>query len=202
MLSRGRGRGDDGAVAVVVALVLAFVMMPLTALGTGAYVRSTSVSELQRSADSGSLAAAASVPLGDINFAVNFLDAATDGATTQTLQQLGLHYDHVDPLDIACQVAHDNATAPTAVSAAYADDPTCSASYLSDLDTLASLQSCASGLLSSGGGPVIGPLGDLVPGLAPLLPALLYPGVKVTMTWHVNGPLDKVFSVGDGPKTQ
>jgi hypothetical protein len=197
---RRRHKDERGAVAVVVAIVLAFVLVPVTALATGTYVRSTTESELQHSADSGSLAAAASIPLGDVNFLVNYLNA-TSGS--ETLQQLGLTYDQPDPLAVACDVAVSNATAGTALGKQYADAPTCTARYLGDLNTFVALKSCATSLQQALGGPLgIGAIATLVPSLAGLLPALLYPGVKVHMGWHVTGPMDKVFGNVAGDKTQ
>jgi hypothetical protein len=208
LFSRVNVRDESGAVAVVVAIVLAFVLVPLTALGAGTYVRSTTASELTRSADSGSLAGAAEIPLGDTNFLTNYLDATSGGETGQTLQQLGLSYGLPDPLTVACQVATANASAPTSMGKEFADTPTCAATYLGDLDTLSALRSCAQTVVqSAGGGPGLGGLGvgglaTLVPSLANFLPALLHPGIKVTMTWRVTGPMDQVFSGVSGDKTQ
>jgi hypothetical protein len=203
MFRRVNVRDERGAVAVVVAIVMSFVLVPLTALGTGSYVRSTTASELTRSADSGSLAGAAEIPLGDINFLTNYLDATSAGDTGQTLQQMGLSYDLPDPLTVACQVATANASAPTSMGKEFADPPTCVATYLGDLDTLSALRSCAQTVVQGvGGGLGLGGLATLVPSLENFLPALLHPGVKVTMTWRVTGPMDQVFGGVTGDKTQ
>ena len=196
MFRRVQGTDDRGAVAVLVAIVLAFVLIPLTALASGTYVRATARSELQRSADSGSLAAAAQIPLGDVNFLLNYLDATSGGETSQTLNDLGITtYQGEDPLGVACDVANENATGASTVGNAYAtDQPTCKARYLGDPDVLVALRSCATAVTGYTGSPLgLGTLDELVPSLAGLLPALLRPGVKVTMSRPVKGPLDNVF---------
>jgi len=188
MRVRRHVRRDEGAIALIYAIVLSFVLMPLLAVGTTTLVRSTTVGELQRAADAGALAGAATIPFGDVNFARNFIDATTPGPTDRPLRALGLAYDGEDPLDVACQdIALPQAADTENVGHDYADPPTCAARYLSDLDTLRELQSCADALA-----PSWRSLPD-VPDLSPLLPALLYPGVQVTMRWHVVGPLDRII---------
>lgn len=213
MSLRSRMRRDDGAIAVVYAIVFAFALAPMLAVGTTTLVRSTTAGELRRSADQGALAGAAAIPFGDINFARNFLAATTGGDTDRQLRQLGLAYDREDPLDIACNdVAVPNATdshnvgAQTVGKYRIASDLQCHASYLSDPTVLGALRDCANGLTAPVTGGIPGSLpgvgglpGTDVPDLSPVLPALLYPGVKVNMTWQVRGPLDQIID-GSGAK--
>jgi hypothetical protein len=194
-----RVRPDDGAVAVLYAIVLAGVIMPVFALGTTALVRSTTNGELQRAADAGALAGAAAIPFGDINFARNFLAATAGGQRTdRRLRDLGLSYDGEDPLDVACtDVALPNANDAHGLGSRFAAATSCHASYVSDPDVLTELEDCASGLASvPAPAPSLSGLSDLpgTPDLSPLLPALLYPGVRVDMSWHVTGPFDRIVN--------
>jgi hypothetical protein len=188
MFGPGTAR-DEGAVAVLYAIVLVFALVPALVVGTTALVRSTTTGELQRAADAGSLAGAAAIPFGDVNFAREFVAATAGGASTgQTLRDLGLDYPGDDPLSVACDdVALPNATDAHNVSHSYADAPTCEARYLSDIDTITAVRQCADALSA--------PVGGLpaLPDLSPLLPVLIRPGVQVTMSWHVNGPLDSII---------
>lgn len=194
-----RARRDDGAVAVIYAIVLLGVLMPVFALSTTALVRSTTNGELQRAADAGALAGAAAIPFGDVNFARNFLTATSGGRLSdRRLRDLGLAYDGEDPLDVACNdVALPNANDSHGLGSRYATAVNCSASYVSHPDLLTELEDCASGLASL---PAPTPSLPGVPGLpatpdlSPLLPALLYPGVRVDMSWHVTGPFDQVIN--------
>src|SRR3954447_6963208 len=93
---------DDGAVAVLYAIVLMLVLVPSLALGTTTLVRSTTTGELQRAADAGSLAGAASIPFADVNFARTFAAATAGGPTGATLRAMGLDYPGHDPLTVAC----------------------------------------------------------------------------------------------------
>ena len=190
-----RARHDDGAVAVLYAIVLAGVLVPLFALGTTALVRSTTNGELQRAGDAGALAGAAAIPFGDVNFARNFLAATAGGQRTdRRLRDLGLAYDGEDPLDVACnEVALPNANDSHGLGSRYATAVSCHPSYVSNPDLLSELEDCASGLAtvpapapSLPGVPAV----PSTPDLSPLLPALLYPGVRVDMSWHVTGPFD------------
>ena len=182
-------RRDEGAVAVLYAIVLALVLVPLMAVGTAALVRSTTTGELQRAADAGSLAGSAAIPFGDPSFAARFLAATAGGPTAATLASLGLTHPGPDPLTIACDdIALPSASDSHNVARSFAGPPTCEARYLSDFATLTALRACANGLLA--------PVAALptLPNLAPLLPVLLRPGVRVTMTWRVESPLDQVFN--------
>jgi len=194
-----RARRDDGAVAVIYAIVLLGVLMPVFALSTTALVRSTTNGELQRAADAGALAGAAAIPFGDVNFARNFLTATSGGRLSdRRLRDLGLVYDGDDPLDVACNdVALPNANDSHGLGSRYATAVNCSASYVSNPDLLTELEDCASGLASLPaptpslpGVPAL----PATPDLSPLLPALLYPGVRVDMSWHVTGPFDQVIN--------
>lgn len=200
MLHRiARARRDDGAVAVLYAIVLAFVIMPIFALSTTALVRSTTNGELQRAGDAGALAGAAAIPFGDVNFARNFL-AATAGVdgTDRRLRDLGLSYSGQDPLDIACNgVALPNANDSHGLGSRFATAVSCHPTYVANPDLLSELEDCASGLASLPaptpslpGAPAL----PSTPDLSPLLPALLYPGVRVDMSWHVTGPFDGIIN--------
>lgn len=197
-------RREQGAVAVVVAIVLALAMMPALALGTGAYVRSSTATELQRASDSGALAGAAEIPLGDINFAENYLNqigylSATQSYTgvgvVSTLQQLGIqNYAQLpDPLVDACKVALADASDPHNLASAYATYDTnsqppssdanswCKAAYLPDAGVLGSAQTCLnsiSGLstLSTGLGSALSLLG-----LGALSPTKLLAALQSTL---------------------
>ena len=200
-----RARRDDGAVAVVYAIVLAGVLAPIFALGTTALVRSTTNGELQRAGDAGALAGAAAIPFGDVNFARNFLAATAGGRTDRRLRDLGLSYDGVDPLDVACRdVALPNANDSHGLGSRYATAVSCHPSYVSNPDVLTQLANCASGLASVPA-PVPSlpgvPAPPVTPDLSPLLPALLYPGVRVDMSWHVTGPFDRIVSNAGATET-
>jgi hypothetical protein len=225
-------RGNDhGAVAVIVAIVLAFAMMPALALGTGSYVRSTTGTELQRASDSGALAGAAEIPLGDLNFAESYISQIQGtGGVVKTLQALGIqNYAQLpDPLIDACKVALSDATNSSNLADAYATynsdsqpnsaqtaDPTawCKAVYLPDAGVLGSAQTCLnsiSGLstLSSGLGSVLSLLGlgalsptKLLAALQSTLPGLLRPAIQVTTSWHVRAPFDSLFNSGGSTQT-
>ncbi len=190
-------RDDSGAVAALYAVLFAFVLVPVLVLGSTAYVRTSTAAELQRASDAGALAAASAVPFGNLPFAVNYVNATSGGSTTDTLTQLGLTYPLTDPLQIAHDQCMSSATDPGNVwtrQAPAGATPTCSAEYLSipggDDDGL-----CATAL-SLLPPPLAGQ-----PDFALLAPALLRPGVKVTASWPVNGPLDSLMG-GTGPSTQ
>src|SRR3569623_3694779 len=125
---RGRSapRRDDGAIAVIVAIVLAFALMPAIALGTGTYVRSTTSAELNRASDTGALAGAAEVPLGNLTFAGDYLNQITGSQLPgTTLQQLGLTDPSLpDPLQDACKAALKDAENSNNLGQAYATTPT------------------------------------------------------------------------------
>ena len=214
-----RGRQDDGAVAVIVALVLAFAMIPALALGTGSYVRSVTSTEQQRSADSGALAGASEIPLGDINFAEKYISSIPAGGTlSTTLQNLGIQNASQlpDPLQDACDVALKDAQQPKNLAVAYSSYNTtswCKAEYMANAGVLGSAQSCLNSIaglnnLTSGLGSLLSLLGlgalnptKLLAALSGTLPALLLPGIKVTTNWHVKAPFDSVFGSDGSTQT-
>jgi hypothetical protein len=214
-----RNRQDEGAVAVVVALVLAFAMIPAMALGTGTYVRSVTATELQRAADSGALAGASEIPLGDLNFVEKYISTIpAGGAVSTTLQNLGIQNTAgmKDPLQDACAVALHDAQQDENLASSYAtyDQSTwCKAEYISDTGVLGSAQTCLNSLaglnnitgllrlvLNTLGLGALDPTKLLV-SLQGTLPALLEPGIKVTATWHVKAPFDSVFGSDGSTQT-
>lgn len=201
-----RVRRDDGAVAVLYAIVLAGILLPVFAVGTTALVRSTTNGELQRAGDAGALAGAAAIPFGDVNFARSFLAATAGGQLSdRPLRDLGLTYDGEDPLDVACtDVAMPNATDAHGLGSRYATSTSCKAGYLTDPDVLTELEDCAAGLSNlPAPAPSLPGLPGVpaVPDLSPLLPALLYPGVQVDMTWRVTGPFDRLINDSGATET-
>ena len=181
---------DNGAVAVLYSIVLAFLVVPMLVVGTTTYVRSTTTGELQRASDSGALAGAAMIPFGNTNFVLNYINATSGGATTETLNQLGLNYPSQDPLVAACDQAQRSATDPSNVGATYAvkNGPVnCESDYLSDPTIVGAAKACAAGL-----GVQVPPLPGQ-PDFSSLLPALFHPGVRTTMSWQVIGPLDQML---------
>ncbi|HET6908681.1 MAG TPA: hypothetical protein VFH54_05020 [Mycobacteriales bacterium] len=192
MKMQTRLREDSGAIAVVYAVVFVFVVVPLLVVGTTTYVRSSTTGELQRASDSGALAGAATIPFGNASFVLDYIDATSDGATTDTLNQLGLDYSSPDPLQVACDQAVRSATDPHNVAATYATAPSCQAEYLSDPTIVGAAKACAAAL-----GVQAPPLPGQ-PDFSTLLPALFHPGVQTTMSWPVTGPMDKVLGGGTG----
>ena len=196
MSLRARMHEDDGAIAVLYGIVFTFVVVPLLVLGTTTYVRASTTGELQRASDSGALAAAAAIPFGDTHFVIDYLNATSNGATTDTLSRLGLDYSLPDPLQIACDQAQRSATDSHNVGAFYAlkknGPATCNAVYLSDPTIFGAAQACASAL-----GVQPPPLPGN-PDFSTLLPAMFHPGVRTTMTWRVTGPIDSLLGGGSG----
>lgn len=204
---RNSGRREDhGAVAVIVAIVLAFAMMPALALGTGSYVRSTTGTELQRASDSGALAGAAEIPLGNVTFVTNYLNKAANGSLTGPLSAFGLTDTTVDPLTDACNAAKLDAQNTNNLAHSYASmsSLTCTPKYVANDSAISQLVSCVSNLDPVGlsgftltlVNALLGSLGlaKLDASLGSLLPALLDPGVEVDMSWHVTAPFDSVFA--------
>jgi hypothetical protein len=205
-----RGSGDEGVVAVIVALVLAFAMIPALALGTGTYVRSATSTELQRASDTGALVGAAEIPLGNTAFVTNYVNQITGNGLATTLSALGLDDPNApDPLADACAAAIRDASNTENLGHAYATMPAdaCTAKYLANDSAISELTTCVANLapgalsglsalavsLLNGLLGTLG-LGGLDSALGSLLPALLNPGVKVTMKWHVTAPFDSVFA--------
>jgi hypothetical protein len=213
------GRHEDGAVAVIVALVLAFAMIPALALGTGSYVRSVTSTEQQRATDSGALAGASEIPLGDLNFAEKYIATIPAGGTiSTTLENLGIQNTAglPDPLQDACAVALRDARQNENLASSYASydpDVWCKAEYMADAGVLGSAQTCLNSLtglnnLTGLVGLVLRTLGlgaldptKLLSSLQGTLPALLEPGVKVTTKWHVKAPFDSVFGSDGSTQT-
>lgn len=209
MSLRTRLNQDTGAIAVIYTIVFAFVLAPMLALGSTTLIRSTTAGELRRAADAGALAGAAAIPLGDVNFARNFLAATAGGDTDRSLRQMGLAYVGQDPLDVACAgFAMPNATDSHNVAShsggksPIATTPECHPYYLSDPSVIGALRDCAAGLVApvTGGLPGGLPGTPTIPDLSPILPALLYPGVKVNMKWTVTGPLDGIVNGSGAPQ--
>jgi len=181
---------DSGAIAVLYSIVFAFVVVPMLVVGTTTYVRSATTGELQRASDSGALAGAAMIPFGDSSFVLNYIDATSGGATTDTLSQLGLNYPSEDPRIAACDQAQRSANDSHNVGATYAvkNGPvTCDSTYLSDPTILGAARACAAALSVQ-----VPPLPGQ-PDFSSLLPALFHPGVRTTMSWQVIGPLDQML---------
>lgn len=199
MPTRMRLHEDDGAVAVLFGVLFAFVLLPLLVLGTTTYVRSTTAAELQRASDSGALAGAATIPFGNAHFALDYIDATSGGATTDTLDLLGLDYPYPDPLQVACDQARHSASDPHNVGYVYALDQlkrpmSCQAEYVKS-DLVGAAMACASAL-----GVQPPPLPGQ-PDLSTLLPALLTPGIHTTVSWQVAAPMDKVTNSGPSIQT-
>jgi len=210
MGSRQR-RGEQGAIAIFVSLVLLAVAFPLAGLGYSAYVRGATAAELQRSADAGALAGASAIPLADISFVNSYL--ANVGIQVPLLPTSS----PTDPRVIACKVAVRAALADDGFSRSYATpvpngmtSPACVAEYTPDLSALGGITSCVNGIVNFiplvGGllGGLIGGLlnilqtNTLLANLKHLLPALLKPGIKTTLTFKVRGPLDALNPSDDG----
>ncbi|MGN6474659.1 MAG: hypothetical protein ACTHK4_13565 [Mycobacteriales bacterium] len=203
---------------MLVAILLAFAMMPALALGTSTYVRSTTVTELQRASDSGALAGAAQIPLGDINFAENYISQVTGSGVVTTLQALGIqNYSQLpNPLTAACATALSDAQNTNNLAHSYASfDPStwCSAKYLADAGVLGAAQTCLNSInglstLTTGLGSVLSLLGlgalsptKLLSALQSTLPGLLRPAVQVTTSWHVKAPFDSIFHSSGSTQT-
>jgi hypothetical protein len=111
----------------------------------------------------------------------------------------------------ACATAMTDATNASNLAHSYAGTPTRSCSYLAQPGALNDLQTCLNSAtlgLTGGLGGTLGGLGlgglnpaTLLANLAPLLPALIDPGVKVTMSWSVKAPLDGVFQSNGSTQT-
>lgn len=221
-----RGRDDSGAVAVLLAIVLTAVIIPVAAWGVTSYVRGGVASEYRQAADAGALAAAARIPLGDLDFVQTYAVAnadTADPAVQDMLAQGGMpsqqsaasHLDQLlppgsadDPLKVACDVALQAARDGGRFGAPYsrpfnhygqADDPqapSCEAHYTPDDTFLGVFGRCVDQLID----PVVSvPYSET---LAQILPVLLRPGVRVELTWSVKGPLDVVVSGTNEPIEQ
>lgn len=124
-------------------------------------------------------------------------------------------------LDIACRAALASLSSDRAYGRTYAVPyglPTCTASYADDLSFFTQLATCTNAVtgsllnlasvptLTSQLTALLGTLGGITSGLAPqtplalgsLLPALLHPGVSVSMSWLERGPLDALTPSDNG----
>lgn len=195
---RTRAAGDDrGAVAVLACIVVVMLLLPAVALAVTAHVREGAAAELQRAAEAGALAGAASIPLGDLSM-VNAYAAG-----------LGLSFPPAsDPLVIACDQARRAMAADGSMNDAFSPNGTalpanfCRAEYSKDPTFLSRLGTCLNlqGLIGSI--PLLGALlsDALFSQSNTIVPGLLHAGVKVTLTRTVRGPLDTL--VGGGPTAQ
>ncbi|MGH2719977.1 MAG: hypothetical protein ACRDJO_00050 [Actinomycetota bacterium] len=192
-----RLREEHGAIAILAAIVVLFVALPLAAIGMTTYVREGSLAELQRAADAGALAGAASIPLGDLTFVKAYVDNPLG---------LGSYFTPAaNPLNVACEqakraLAEDGLFGDEFSAAGPVTLPACSGgsssvgtfsistSYLPDVAFADKLIDCLG--LQNLPLPL---LTNLLSGARNVLPALLHAGVQVTVTRSVRGPLDGVF---------
>jgi hypothetical protein len=192
-----RLREEQGAIAILAAIVILFVALPLAAIGMTTYVREGSLGELQRAADAGALAGAASIPLGDLTFVKSYVDNPLG---------LGSYFTPAaNPLNVACEqtkraIEQDGLFGDEFSAAGATPLPACSAGssslgsfsisteYLPDTAFADKLIDCLG--LQTLPLPL---LTNLLSGARNVLPALLHAGVKVTVTRPVRGPLDGVF---------
>ncbi len=147
---------------MLLALTLGLVLFPLAALGVSTYARSGTVGELQRSADSGALAGAARIPLGD-------LDSVTSGVFPGA----------PDAIAIACEQARAALDADDALGEEHTLEETCTARWLADPAFLARFATCMSNL-------TLLPA-ELYDPLIKLLPALARSGVELDLERTFDG---------------
>lgn len=204
-------RSETGAIAVLVSVVLVGAALPLAGLGYSAHVRGATAAELQRAADSGALAGAAAIPLGDLSFVTTYLNNLVGVPLLPPIPGAPLN-----PLTVACQRARAAALEDDGFSKTWATpapngttSPTCTAEYTPDQGALGGITSCVAGIVNytplSG---LLATLLNLIQGLVNgllgagnigrLLPGLLEPGIKVTLTWNQRGPLDALNPGDDG----
>ncbi|MCU1693561.1 MAG: hypothetical protein JWM64_2652 [Frankiales bacterium] len=213
MLSKRVRRGDDGVVAVLTALLVCFVLLPVAALGLTAYTRSGVAEEMQRAADSGALAGAASLALLDVDTLLG------NGLVNELLPLPETALPVLGSTGRACTsaLAARGTTSTSPLAQAFASPPTCAAVYTPD----PVFSSCTAGLataVTTLTGPVTDRLTSLLGGLlAPLIgtqitsaidvtnavdrlvPALAHNGVRVTLGYSVNGPLDALLPGASSP---
>jgi hypothetical protein len=207
-----RLREERGAIAILAAIVVLFVALPLAAIGMTTYVREGSLGELQRAADAGALAGAASIPLGDINFVRQYVD-------NPVALGLGSYFSAApNPLDVACEQARlaigaDGTFGDEFSTAGATALPACSqgttsvgsfsitAEFLPDTAFTGTLLNCLNDLVGINVTSLVPAVGNLLSGARNALPALLQAGVKVTVMRAVQGPLDNVLG-GSGETVQ
>jgi hypothetical protein len=206
---RGRHASDRGALAVVFMVVITLVLVPLAAYGVNSYVRNGVYGEMQRAADQGALAAAASIPLGDPSALAPILADTTlshqaiyDRIAAQLLVGCA-----VDPTSPDCPTGIGVAVCTAALSpagnlgAAYGRNPACTAAAAIRSGPIDDAINCAQsipGVTSLLNGLLANPLlknlvktllNDLT-GFDLLLPALIHPTVTVTATELVKDPIN------------
>jgi hypothetical protein len=193
---RYRVTDDRGAIAVLAALVVVTLLFPLVALAVTAHVREGAAAELQRAAEAGALAGAASIPLGNLSF----LNAYVAGTPLNGFFGPGVP----DPLTIACDQARAAIAADGSMNDAFSPAGTtlppnfCKAEYLPDATILSRLGTCLTSLPLGGLlALLIKPVFDLLfSQTKTILPGLLNGGVKVTLTRTVRGPFDSLIGGG------
>ncbi|HVF54126.1 MAG TPA: hypothetical protein VNC78_11070 [Actinomycetota bacterium] len=175
-----RGReSEQGAIAILLSVVVLFVLLPLSAAGLSAYVRSGTAAELQRSADTGALAGARIIPLGNTS-ALPPLTGPLPSA----------------PLDVACTRALAALDSDDAIGDGYASGTvSCEASWIYDPSFVSNLGSCMTSLT---GLTLLNPSIELA---RDLLPALHHPGVQVELSRTSEGPLDTLVP-GSAPSAE
>jgi Flp pilus assembly protein TadG len=184
LVRRSHLKDDRGAIAVLAAILIVGLLIPLSALAMTTHVREGAAAELQRAAEAGALAGAASIPLGN----VTFLNSYLSGLPLNGFFIPGTP----DPLTVACDQARKAIQADGDMNDAFSPNGTtlpanfCTAEYLPDATFLSKLGSCLG--LSS--------LLPIVNTTKNVLPALLHGGVKVTLKRSVKGPMDGLLGGG------
>lgn len=217
-------RDDGGVIAVITAIVVAAVLVPVAALGLTAYVRAGVRGEMQRAAESGALAGAASLNLLNLGAlsAVTLRDPLQD-LTTVLPPALP---NPLGPSGRACRAAltaygtplsdpSRDAADRSPLSVGFADTPACDARYSPDppfgscvnevfTSVSALTQQIPARLLKAAGDltdPVLksdaNDLAAIASAVQKLVPALAHNGVQVELRYTVAGPLDGVLSDGE-----
>jgi hypothetical protein len=209
---RARGHDDGGVIAVLTALLVAFVLLPVTALGLTAYTRGGVAAEMQRAADSGALAGAASLALLDV-------DTLLGSGLVDELLPLPDTFAVLGSTGRACTAAlaarGTSTTSPLAQ--AFSSTPTCTSGYTPDpvfssctaglataVTTLTGpVTDRLTGLLGTLLAPVVGSqvtsLRDVTNAVDRLVPALAHNGVRVALAYSVQGPMDGLLPGGSTP---
>lgn len=217
-LVRAKRCGDDGVIAVLTAVIVAFALIPVTAVALSSYTQSGTKAEVQRAADSGALAGASAIGLLDLGTLPQA--ALVTDLTTITFPAKN------DVFGRAClaaakaygqtpQAAHDNSP----IGHAFATLNSCRAGFAQDRGLIRCLgqattvtQNVLSGSVTRitdalTALPLVGQLllRPLLNALNPqsvlnaqtllvsLLPALSRNAVALQLDYRVEGPLDAVF---------
>lgn len=193
---------------MVVALITLFVLLPLAGLATTAYVRQGVLAELQMAADSGALAGAASIPLGDFDDLLEMTDPdippPPDGPPEPPpppdipgVPDVPGPGDIIPPrilegpLRLACEQAlaaveaNGNLGDASTTREGRDDDVECTATYLPDTAFAARLGDCVDLVVEQ-------PDHAIAPSLRHLLPGLVSPGIQVEMARQVRGPFESL----------